>query len=96
MENDTNNLAMRLHPDDTVAVVIQSVERGSKVTITGPGAPSMLTAVEDIACYHKLSLVALRPGQTLMRNGIAIGRATEAIKAGACVHTHNLASLRAL
>lgn len=42
-------VAMRLHPDDTVAVIIQPAERGSNVTITGPGRPLVTTADENIA-----------------------------------------------
>lgn len=94
MENNPAGLAVRLHTDDTVAVVVESIPKGAEVTINGPGVPLSLTASEDIPCYHKLSLGSMQPGQTLMRNGIVIGRATRAIKVGDWVHTHNLVSLR--
>lgn len=95
MEDITADLAIRLLPGDTVAVVLQPTPKGSKVTITGPGDPLSLTANEDIPCFHKLSLSSVQSGQALLRNGIVVGRATREIEAGDWVHTHNLASLRA-
>lgn len=94
MENNSAGRAIMLHADDTVAVVLQSIRKGSTVHINGPGDPHSLTAGEDIPCYHKLSLVSMQPGKMLIRNGIVIGRALQAIKVGDWVHTHNLVSLR--
>lgn len=93
-EDGTTTLAIRLHQDDTVAVVVQHVDKGSIVAVTGPGDPMSLTAGQTIPCYHKVSLAAVQPGQILLRNAIVIGHATAAINAGDWVHTHNLASLR--
>tara|TARA_R110002124_G_scaffold49691_7_gene145464 strand:+ start:2817 stop:3128 length:312 start_codon:yes stop_codon:yes gene_type:complete len=95
MTNEPTFLAVRLHSDDTVAVVVQSIRTGSEVTITGPGSALSVIAGEDIPCYHKLSLRPTQPGEPVVRNGIVIGNATQAIKAGDWVHTHNLVSLRA-
>lgn len=94
-EDGTAALAIRLHQDDTVAVVVQSVDTGSVIAVTGPGDPMSLMAGQPIPCYHKVSLAAAQPGQMLLRNAIVIGRATAPIKAGDWVHTHNLVSLRA-
>ncbi|MCR8726011.1 UxaA family hydrolase [Frigidibacter sp. ROC022] len=92
MDQDRTARAIRLRAEDTVAVVIQRVRKGDRVTITGPGAPVSVTAAEDIPCYHKIALSAVQPGQSLLRNAIPIGAALAEIGAGDWVHSHNLAS----
>ncbi|NLO35031.1 MAG: altronate dehydratase [Clostridiaceae bacterium] len=41
---------------------------------------------------HKVALAALEPGQSLVKYGWPIGVATQPVKAGEWVHTHNLAT----
>lgn len=41
---------------------------------------------------HKLACAPIRPGETVVKYGAPIGRATRDIAFGAHVHTHNIAS----
>jgi len=50
---------------------------------------------EPIAMCHKFALRDIAAGETVVRYGESIGRATCAIAAGAHVHIHNLVSARA-
>lgn len=92
---DTSNTvrAIRLRPEDTVAVLTRPVKRGEAVVISGPGAPLTITAAQDIPGYHKLALSAAQTGDHLLRNGMVIGNVTASIGVGDWVHIHNLASL---
>ena len=84
--------AIRLKAADTVAVLVQAVQRGETVEITGPDAPLSIIASEDIPSYHKIALRDFLAGQKPSRNGIPIGIARSAIGSGAWLHTHNLVS----
>jgi altronate hydrolase len=84
--------AIKLKPDDTVAVLIEGVRKGQAVTIIGADQTGAVIAAEGIPCYHKIALSDASAGQRPVRNGIPIGIARTAIRAGAWVHTHNLES----
>lgn len=51
-----------------------------------------LTAREGIPAGHKYALTDIKAGETVIKYGEIIGRATTDIKAGEWVHTHNLRS----
>ena len=74
----------QIHPIDNVAVALQPLTKGE--TVLG------VTALEDIPYAHKVALRAVSAGETVMKYGYPIGRATCAIEPGAHVHTHNMAS----
>ncbi|MSP48369.1 MAG: hypothetical protein EXQ95_03470 [Alphaproteobacteria bacterium] len=87
--------AIRLSPDDSVATVLRAVSRGERVRIGGGGADIVLEAIENVPLCHKIALMALRPGDRILKYGEPIGEATQAIRPGGHVHVHNLRSLRA-
>lgn len=84
--------AIRLKAADTVAVLVQAVQRGETVAITGLDAPISIIAAEDIPSYHKIALRGFLAGEKPLRNGIPIGIARSAVETGAWVHIHNLVS----
>lgn len=84
--------AIRLSPEDNVATLLRAVAKGETVRV---GATLEVEAGEAIALCHKIALVALKPGDRIVKYGDPIGEATQAIPAGAHVHVHNLRSLRA-
>jgi len=79
-------LALKIHPADAVAVALQPILRGSLIGLQD----SQILALEDIPQGHKISLVHIRKGEQVIKYGHSIGSATEDIKAGSWVHTHNL------
>ncbi len=79
--------ALRLHPDDDVAVALMPLAPGRSVMIEG----LRLRTSAAIPAGHKLALRAVAAGQPVRRYGQVIGFATRAIAAGDHVHSQNLA-----
>ncbi|WP_420143071.1 UxaA family hydrolase [Sphingobium sp.] len=78
--------AVRIAPQDNVAVALRALEAGETIDVAG----QEITLSEPIGRGHKIALHALSPGDPVRRYGWPIGSATEAIPAGAHVHSHNL------
>jgi altronate hydrolase len=81
------DVAVRLHPADDVAVARVDIAPGTTV-ITPLGA---IATRQLIPAGHKLALQARQPGEPLRRYGQIIGFATVPIQPGEHVHSHNLA-----
>lgn len=75
--------ALRVHPDDSVAVALRPLAAGEQV-----GMPLR----EAIAQGHKFALRAHAAGDVVTKYGLPIGVATQAIAPGDHVHSHNLAT----
>jgi altronate dehydratase small subunit len=86
-----------LHPADEVATALADLAAGETLAPEGatPGIGRPLATIEAIRFGHKVALRDLAAGETVHKYGEAIGTATAAIRAGAHVHVHNLASDRA-
>jgi altronate hydrolase len=80
-------LAIRVHPQDNVAVVAADVPAGGAVRLDDGAS---LRAVEVIARGNKVALKPIARGEAVIRYGEEIGTATEDISAGQHVHTHNM------
>ena len=74
-----------IHPSDNVAVALRDLNAGEMV--------DGLTVLQLVPAGHKIALRRIEKGARVMKYGMPIGEATEAIPAGAWVHTHNLRSL---
>lgn len=87
-----HEVALRLHPQDPVAIARIDLQPGAVLNLAddGPGSPRRVTIRQFIPSGHKVALVERAPGQALCRYGQIIGFATQAIKPGEHVHTHNL------
>ncbi|MEO8345424.1 MAG: UxaA family hydrolase [Betaproteobacteria bacterium] len=79
---------MKLSPQDNVAVALRALRAGERVMLDGVA----LDVERDVAIGHKLAARAISPGETILKYNCPIGVATQAIAAGAYVHTHNVAS----
>jgi (2R)-sulfolactate sulfo-lyase subunit alpha len=82
--------------EDDVAVVVQDVSRGTSVdAVTLEGEKiATVEAVDDIPLGHKIALKDISQGNDVTKYGRSIGAATQPIKSGAHVHTHNIKSKR--
>jgi len=85
------SLAISIHRDDNVATLLEDAPPGP-VTLLGEASMPSVPAIEAISRGHKVALVSLSVGTTVIKYGIMIGRATSDIPAGGWVHTHNCAS----
>ncbi len=79
---------MRLSPQDNVAVALRPLAAGETVALDG----ATLTTDRAIAVGHKLAARDVAAGEQIVKYNCPIGTATCAIRAGAYVHTHNVAS----
>ncbi len=91
-----NHNALVHNSGDDVAVVIKDMATGetaAAVTLEG-SSEGTVTTVNDIPLGHKVALRDIAEGAEVIKYGRAIGKATQAIKAGAHVHTHNVKTIR--
>ena len=89
-EESKNIPALLLSEEDNVVTLLSLAERGDEVRILSGGGT--LAAADSIPLYHKMALRFISRGETVLKYGVAIGRARQDIPAGAWVHLHNLES----
>lgn len=77
---------IRIHPDDSVAVVLNPLNKGETVSVNGID----IEVFDDIQRGHKVAIKDIKKGESVIKYGEQIGKAKEDIKAGAHVHIHNL------
>ena len=80
--------AIRLSPDDNVAVCCRPITAGETIAIDG----ASVIALDSIDLGHKISLLPLKSGDKVMKDGVPIGSASQAIPVGSWVHIHNMQS----
>jgi len=78
-----------LDPRDNVGVVIETVSAGDEVTF---GDGKVIKSAGDLTAPHKIALVDIAEGATVIKYGEVIGYTTAPVKQGDFVHTHNLDS----
>ncbi|GAC1641469.1 MAG: altronate dehydratase family protein [Herpetosiphon sp.] len=85
-----NEVAVRLDPQDDVAIAKIPLIKGTTLLCTGM-TPAQVLVQTLIPAGHKLALRAIEVGAPLRRYGQVIGFATAPIEPGQHVHSHNLA-----
>src|SRR5215471_17857380 len=86
MQAKLEDVAVRLHPSDTVAVVKRAVKAGDELV----NDSVRLRVAQDIGPGHKIALIAVADGAPVRKYGQIIGFARGEIQPGSHVHTHNL------
>jgi len=81
------NSAIHLHPMDNVAVARVPLTPGMKLAVDGIS----INVIDPVPAGHKVALQRIAAGETVLRYGQSIGRATRAIEPGNHIHTANLA-----
>ncbi len=79
---------MKLAPQDNVAGALRPLLAGESLLLDGV----VLVVDRDTAVGHKIAACAIAAGVTILKYNCPIGIATQAIDAGAYVHTHNVKS----
>lgn len=77
---------IKINENDNVAVALGELQAGETVKIAG----DCFDVTEKIPAGHKLALTDIRKGNDVVKYGAPIGRATEDIKKGSWIHTHNV------
>ncbi|MFG6281807.1 UxaA family hydrolase [Sphingomonas sp. S6] len=87
--------AWKVAPTDTVATMLDDARAGDTLTVDGAAGDaigSVITLADDIARGHKVALLPMGIGASVLKYGFPIGHATAAIQPGAHVHSHNLST----
>ena len=91
------NLHFAVHGnEDMVGVMVSDVKAGQDCTGWNMETDETIKmkANHDIPLGHKIALLDIADGNTVIKYGVGIGKATQAIKKGDWVHTHNLKTAR--
>ena len=87
-----------VHEDgDSVGVVtVEGVKAGQELTGWVMKEDKLLhfKALDDIPIGHKVALVDLEPGDTVIKYGVDIGKVVAPIKKGEHLHVHNVKTKR--
>ena len=83
--------AFQIHPDDNVVTALTALTTGP-VRLLGDAAQPDTQAAEAVPAGHKLALRRIQQGESVIKYGVPIGRATADIAAGTWVHLHNMRS----
>lgn len=86
---DVEANAVRINPDDNVAVAIREIQAGEAMVGIGVAG---VTANADIPRNHKIALSDIAEDEAVIKYGEPIGLASAPIRSGDWVHTHNLKS----
>lgn len=88
--------AIQLHPDDNVATLISTAERGAGIRVTcswdPAGSGNEIVLKNRVPAGHKVAVAPIGAGEPVRKYGSAIGRATKAIGIGELAHVENVAS----
>ena len=85
---ESNGRLLLLAESDNVYIVAAAVAAGEDMWVGG----TTVRIRQDVELGHKVAARPIARGQQIVRAGMPIGRATEAIAPGDWVHTHNLMS----
>ncbi|ESQ85884.1 altronate hydrolase [Asticcacaulis sp. AC466] len=77
---------LRVSPRDSVAVALNDLPAGAEIT----GDGYAVTLRDDVPKGHKIAVKDMAEGETVLKLGFAIGKASRDIDVGEHVHAHNL------
>ncbi len=77
---------IQIHNQDNVIIVLEDVLKGEYIDHQG----QKIVFLEDVGRGHKVACQKIGQGQSIVKYGRVIGQATQPIKVGNHVHTHNV------
>ena len=77
-----------MNPNDNCATVLEDIQKDARLYIK----EISILINQNIPLGHKIALADIRKGDLVKKYGQTIGFATEDIKKGDWIHTHNLTS----
>lgn len=88
MSKPTDDRLITLAPEDTVVVARCAIPQNEALIISG----EMVVLDVAVSMGHKLASRPMKTGEKVMKYGVSIGSATQAIAVGDHVHMHNMKS----
>ena len=86
--------AIVLNPADNVATLLYAGQAGDACALEGE-RQGRLVLLQDVPFGHKICVADTVAGETILKYGQVIGRASRAVRAGEHMHVHNIESARA-
>ena len=83
-----NDKLLQLSPNDNIFVARGGIQPNESLTI----AEQTIIVEKPIPLGFKVAARDIAPGEKIIKYGAPIGSATQAIRAGEIVHTHNMQS----
>ena len=80
--------------DNVGTAVLEPIHTGDHVGCNGERSDLEVIALDPIAYGHKIALMDIAQGDTVLKYGLSIGTASCDIKEGEHVHAHNVESNR--
>ncbi len=90
------HLLVHSHKDNVGVVVIEGLTAGTDMlcVVTEDNSDFRMSANADVQIGHKIALVDLAVGDTIIKYGEDIGRVVAPIRKGEHVHVHNVKTKR--
>lgn len=82
-----------LDKTDNVATILDATRASCECVLQG-ARTGRIVALADLPFGHKVAVLSIRAGESVIKYGQSIGRATRDINIGDHVHIHNVESLR--
>lgn len=82
--------AKLINEKDNVATAVADCVAGEEITVKLKGSETNYKCNQDIPFGHKIAVVDIENGEKIKKYGEAIGIASQGIKKGDWVHTHNV------
>ncbi|MTI83157.1 MAG: hypothetical protein FH756_04470 [Firmicutes bacterium] len=81
---------------DHVGVAVTDIKAGEDVSgwVMEDNSTVTVKSQNDIPLGHKIALYDLDQGAKVLKYNVVIGKASQAVKKGEHMHTHNLRTLR--
>jgi altronate dehydratase small subunit len=86
--------AIMIKAEDNVATALRDLQLEEEAVIGAGKVENKMRLVEDIPFGHKFAIFPIEEGESIVKYGEVIGRATRRIEAGAHAHIQNIESLR--
>jgi altronate dehydratase small subunit len=83
---------MVIHEKDNVAVALETLSAGTKVSVKVQGRVEKIQLLSNIPKGHKFALRDLNEGEAVIKYGEPIGQCTVRISRGEHVHVHDMVS----
>ena len=82
--------AIVIAESDNVAVCLHDIESGAEASIRRAKDNIVVTATDPVPRGHKLAVRDIAEGESVLKYGEVIGKASQNIGAGNHVHVHNV------
>lgn len=89
-DRDSPPDAILIHETDNVAVCLEDLAAGASAAVMAGKDTLTVTAVDAVPRGHKIAMREIADGESILKYGEVIGKATQAIGVGKHVHRHNV------